>query len=158
MCFRNVWISTNILLEVQCPRTVFKGKVYIFQYFYFIYSIVLIDVHIYKVNQTNLRKYPFKRGCIFEILPKIWSGYVHLGRIICYGRILGRLVAADLPGKIHCSQECAHAQNYQTIAIYLISLLPPSVPKSPIGIHTQRVVSQIEMFLNHSLKAAPIFS
>ena len=28
------------------------------------------------------------------------------------GRLLGRLVAADLPGKIHCSLSCAQAQNY----------------------------------------------
>ena len=28
------------------------------------------------------------------------------------GRLLGRLVAADLPGKIHCSRSCAHVQNY----------------------------------------------
>ena len=29
----------------------------------------------------------------------------------CNGRLLGRLVAADLPGKIQCSRSCAHAQN-----------------------------------------------
>ena len=35
-----------------------------------------------------------------------------LSKACSKGRFLRRLAAADLPGKIHCSRSCAHAQNY----------------------------------------------
>ena len=35
---------------------------------------------------------------------------------------MGRLVAADLPGKIHYSWPCVHAKNYVNNGIYLVSL------------------------------------
>ena len=42
-------------------------------------------------------------------------------------------VAADLPGKSSVlSERCAHAKMTKSTEIYLVSLLPPSVQKSPI--------------------------
>ena len=48
------------------------------------------------------------------------------------GDFLGRKMAADLPGK-SIVQLCACSElNYVTMEIYPVSLLPPSVEKSPI--------------------------
>ena len=53
----------------------------------------------------------------------------HANKILFNGRLLGRLVAADLPGKIG---KVRMVRTTKAKEIYLVSLLPPSASKSPI--------------------------
>ena len=49
------------------------------------------------------------KQCLYSAIPKRMIIVLYNG---INGRLLGLFVAADLPGKIHCSRSCAHAQNF----------------------------------------------